>query len=67
MLVEIARRKAAGESVFEVKSRGMVYQVDLTQMTQTNLSSGRTRTIRVVDSLAAPPDPGLGLGPYEKV
>eukprot|EP00927_Polykrikos_kofoidii_P054510 TRINITY_DN48922_c0_g1_i1.p1 TRINITY_DN48922_c0_g1~~TRINITY_DN48922_c0_g1_i1.p1 ORF type:complete len:626 (-),score=109.28 TRINITY_DN48922_c0_g1_i1:16-1893(-) len=47
---EIARQEAAGNNNFVVESRGFQYSVDLKQMTQTNLRSGRTRTIRVIDT-----------------
>lgn len=47
---EIVRRQAAGEVVIEMSTRKFSYRVDLRQMTQTNLRTGRTRTIRVVDA-----------------
>eukprot|EP00929_Paragymnodinium_shiwhaense_P100341 TRINITY_DN6259_c0_g1_i2.p1 TRINITY_DN6259_c0_g1~~TRINITY_DN6259_c0_g1_i2.p1 ORF type:complete len:606 (+),score=157.40 TRINITY_DN6259_c0_g1_i2:122-1939(+) len=49
---EIARREAAGEKVFHIEARGASYKVDLESMTQTNLKTGRTRTIRIVNAHA---------------
>lgn len=49
---EIARRQASGDKVFELLARGIRYKIDLNQMTQTNLKTGRTRTIRLVDAEA---------------
>ncbi|CAE7658167.1 DESI1, partial [Symbiodinium sp. CCMP2456] len=39
----------AGETQFVIRARGVDYKIDLGHMTQTNLKSNRTRTIRVVD------------------
>jgi len=61
---EIARRQAAGESVFEIAARGTPYAIDLNQMTQTNKKSGRTRTIRVVDSDYAIDESSLGFDQF---
>eukprot|EP00931_Biecheleriopsis_adriatica_P090020 TRINITY_DN64071_c0_g1_i1.p1 TRINITY_DN64071_c0_g1~~TRINITY_DN64071_c0_g1_i1.p1 ORF type:complete len:613 (-),score=134.08 TRINITY_DN64071_c0_g1_i1:25-1863(-) len=49
---EILKRKEAGEMVFEFSPQGSSdsYRIDLRQMTQTNLKTSRTRTIRIVDS-----------------
>jgi len=55
---EISCRQGAGEKVFNITSRGYKYKIDLTQMTQTNLSSGRTRTIRF--TIRAATGPALG-------
>jgi len=49
---EISRREDEGETNFEVTSRGHKYAIDLGQMTQTNLVTGRVRTMRLVDTHA---------------
>lgn len=51
---EIFRRKSAGFERFEMNSRGLAYQVNLVQMTQTNLATKRTRTIRFASSTSNP-------------
>lgn len=52
---EIISQKDAGTNqVFETLSRGTRYRIDLKQMTQTNLKSNRTRTIRITDRHAGP-------------
>jgi len=45
----ISKKRAAGAQVFEISSRSFAYRIDLSQMTQTNLQSGRTRTIRFAE------------------
>jgi len=49
----VAAKQAAGEVLFELESRGVRYQFDMQQMTQTNMASGRTRTIRIISSEAS--------------
>lgn len=57
---EIIRQKEAGtKEVFETLSRGTTYRIDLKHMTQTNLKSNRTRTIRIADRHAAPEEGGM--------
>ncbi|CAE8696242.1 unnamed protein product, partial [Polarella glacialis] len=51
---EIVRHQEKGETAFEFSSRGTSYRIDLRHMTQTNVKSNRTRTIRIVDRFAAP-------------
>eukprot|EP00930_Biecheleria_cincta_P055065 TRINITY_DN41438_c0_g1_i1.p1 TRINITY_DN41438_c0_g1~~TRINITY_DN41438_c0_g1_i1.p1 ORF type:complete len:623 (+),score=117.78 TRINITY_DN41438_c0_g1_i1:103-1971(+) len=50
----IISQKKDGKTVFETQSRGTSYRVDLKHMTQTNLKSNRTRTIRIADRYATP-------------
>jgi len=59
--MEIARRQAAGESHFEVVRDKFRYQIDLKNMTQTNVASNRTRIIRFMSSqVGNGPDMGFG-------
>lgn len=46
---EIAMRQVKGDNKFQVVSRGMKYEINFENMTQTNMKTGRIRTIRVVD------------------
>mmetsp|Transcript_142841 Transcript_142841/g.456214 ORF Transcript_142841/g.456214 Transcript_142841/m.456214 type:complete len:633 (-) Transcript_142841:54-1952(-) len=50
---EISRREAAGETSFKLSSRGHVYRIDLGQMTQADILTGRSRSMRFVDVHAA--------------
>lgn len=58
---EIVRRQAAGEVQFQMKCRGTSYAIDLNHMTQTNLSSQRTRTIRFASVMS---DPAVGFDEF---
>ncbi|CAJ1361599.1 unnamed protein product [Effrenium voratum] len=50
--LQIVSKKEAGGQEFNIRARGVEYHIDLRHMTQTNLSTKRTRTIRIVDSAA---------------
>lgn len=60
---EISRQDAAGERKFQLKSRGVMYEIDLDHMTQTNLTSKRTRTIRFASSVS---DPHIGFDDFRQ-
>merc|ERR1719491_742735 len=44
---QIVQRQAKGEKSFVIQSRGVAYLIDLNDMTQTNKTTDRTRTIRL--------------------
>lgn len=46
---EVIRRRRAGVLRFQMTARGDSYEIDVAQMTQTSLRSGRTRAMRIVD------------------
>lgn len=55
----IADKQAAGKKKFEVTSRNCTYRIDLEQMTQTNLKTNRTRTIRLGTRATSSPEIGF--------
>lgn len=59
---DIIKQKEEGSSVFHITTRGTSYRIDLRHMTQTNLASNRTRTIRIVDRLATHIDETADVG-----
>lgn len=51
-VVMINRKRDCGQKIFDITSRTFAYRIDLNQMTQTNLRTGRTRTIRFSEKAA---------------
>jgi hypothetical protein len=63
MSKEISDRQSRGEVKFQVSERGHRYEIDLALMTQSNLVSQRTRTIRFANLTA---DPTVGFDEFRE-
>eukprot|EP00440_Ansanella_granifera_P057085 gb/GFBE01061881.1/.p1 GENE.gb/GFBE01061881.1/~~gb/GFBE01061881.1/.p1 ORF type:complete len:611 (+),score=140.28 gb/GFBE01061881.1/:1-1833(+) len=62
----IIKKRNSGVSNFETSSRGDSYRIDLVQMTQTNIKSGRSRSIRIVDLDADAENTTMGFDSFRK-